>query len=371
MPIVSSPTARRLAPAGSAARAPRPSRCACGTRRASSRRSARSSPRASIGFSRLAASTAPSAAPAPTMVCSSSMNRTTWPSAAAISPSTAFSRSSNSPRYFEPASSEPTSSAHTRRPFSVSGTSPDDDALGEALDDGRLADAGVADQHRVVLRAAAKHLDDAADLVVAADHGVELAGLGARGEVDGELGERAVALLGVLVGDALAAAQVAQRLEQLVLGGALRAQQLAGAAALLGEAEQQVLGGDVLVGERLRLRLGAVEHGAEAEAAAAACDEPAPVARGSFAEVLLGGAAQRRRRRRRGRAAACRRRSRTPAEQGEQQVDRRSARGLPAARARSAAACDGFLGLDGETVEVHGDSRSGSFGRELVRLAAA
>ena len=38
---------------------------------------ARSSPRASIGFSRLAASTAPSAAPAPTMVCSSSMNSTT------------------------------------------------------------------------------------------------------------------------------------------------------------------------------------------------------------------------------------------------------------------------------------------------------
>ena len=35
----------------------------------------RSSPRASCGFSMLAASTAPSAAPAPTMVCSSSMNR--------------------------------------------------------------------------------------------------------------------------------------------------------------------------------------------------------------------------------------------------------------------------------------------------------
>ena len=36
---------------------------------------ARSSPRASIGFSRFAASTAPSAAPAPTIVCSSSMKR--------------------------------------------------------------------------------------------------------------------------------------------------------------------------------------------------------------------------------------------------------------------------------------------------------
>ena len=51
-----------------------------------------------------------------------------------------------------------------------------DDPLGEALDDRRLADAGVADQHRVVLGAAGEHLDDAADLLVAADHRVELAG---------------------------------------------------------------------------------------------------------------------------------------------------------------------------------------------------
>ena len=85
---------------------------------------ARSSPRASIGFSRLAASTAPSAAPAPTIVCSSSRKRTIWPSASCTSFSTAFSRSSNSPRYLEPASSEPMSSAITRRSRRLSGTSP-------------------------------------------------------------------------------------------------------------------------------------------------------------------------------------------------------------------------------------------------------
>ena len=56
-----------------------------------------SSPRASEGFSMLDASIAPSAAPAPTSVCTSSMNRITsrfW----AISFITAFSRSSNCPR---------------------------------------------------------------------------------------------------------------------------------------------------------------------------------------------------------------------------------------------------------------------------------
>ncbi len=84
----------------------------------------RSSPRASIGLSMLAASTAPSAAPAPTIVCNSSMKRTISPAADSISVRTAFSRSSNSPRYFDPASSEPMSSAQTRLPFSPSGTSP-------------------------------------------------------------------------------------------------------------------------------------------------------------------------------------------------------------------------------------------------------
>ena len=62
-----------------------------------------------------------------------------------------------------------------------------DDALGEALDDRRLADAGLADQHRVVLRAAGEDLDDAADLVVAADHRVELAVARGLGEVAAEL----------------------------------------------------------------------------------------------------------------------------------------------------------------------------------------
>ncbi len=85
---------------------------------------ARSSPRASIGLSMFAASTAPSAAPAPTIVCSSSMKRMSSPAAFWISVSTAFSRSSNSPRYFEPASIAPMSSAQTRLPFRPSGTSP-------------------------------------------------------------------------------------------------------------------------------------------------------------------------------------------------------------------------------------------------------
>ena len=50
-----------------------------------------------------------------------------------------------------------------------------DDLLRQALDDRRLADAGLADDHRVVLGAPVEDLHHALDLVVAADHRVELA----------------------------------------------------------------------------------------------------------------------------------------------------------------------------------------------------
>ncbi len=52
------------------------------------------------------------------------MKRITFPSAAVISFRTAFSRSSNSPRYFAPAMSAPRSRASTRFSFNPSGTSP-------------------------------------------------------------------------------------------------------------------------------------------------------------------------------------------------------------------------------------------------------
>ena len=84
----------------------------------------RRSPRASAGLSMLAASTAPSAPPAPTRVCSSSMKRMTLPAAASISLRTVLSRSSNSPRNFVPAMRAPRSSARIRFSLSDSGTSP-------------------------------------------------------------------------------------------------------------------------------------------------------------------------------------------------------------------------------------------------------
>ncbi len=83
-----------------------------------------SSPRASIGFKRFPASMAPSALPAPTMLCISSINSMILPSDFWISFKTAFSLSSNSPRYLAPAMRAPISKAYIVLSFSPSGTSP-------------------------------------------------------------------------------------------------------------------------------------------------------------------------------------------------------------------------------------------------------
>ena len=83
-----------------------------------------SSPLASIGLSIFPASIAPSVLPAPTIVCSSSMNRMILPSLFFTSSSTAFRRSSNSPRYFAPATRAPMSREKIVFSFSPSGTSP-------------------------------------------------------------------------------------------------------------------------------------------------------------------------------------------------------------------------------------------------------
>ena len=83
-----------------------------------------SSPLASMGFKRLPASMDPSVLPAPTIRCSSSMKRMIRPSDFRICSSTAFSLSSNSPRYFAPAIRDPMSSEKTVLFFRPSGTSP-------------------------------------------------------------------------------------------------------------------------------------------------------------------------------------------------------------------------------------------------------
>ena len=86
-----------------------------------------------------------------------------------------------------------------------------DDAQRETLDDGGLADAGLADQHGIVLGPARQHLDGAADFLVAADHRIELAVARRLGQVAGIFLQR---VIGVLGRRAVGGAALAQRLDR-------------------------------------------------------------------------------------------------------------------------------------------------------------
>ena len=180
----------------------------------------RSSPRASAGLSMLEASIAPSAAPAPTTVCSSSMNSTTSPCGLldllehGLQPVLELAAVLGARDQRPEVEGDHALVLERLRDVALH------DALREALDDRGLADARLADQHRVVLGAARQHLHHAAHLVVAADHRVELALARELGEVAAVLLERLVAVLGVRVAHRLVAADLLQHLEQRVTAGA-------------------------------------------------------------------------------------------------------------------------------------------------------
>ena len=134
-----------------------------------------------------------------------------------------------------------------------------DDPLGEALGDGGLADARLADEHGVVLGAPAEDLDDAPDLLVTADDRIELARAGLGREVAAVLLEGGIGALGVLGGDPLAATHALEGLEDRLLAGRVRVEERLRLAAGLGDAEEQMLGRDVVVTETAGLRLGPID----------------------------------------------------------------------------------------------------------------
>ncbi len=223
------------------------------------------------------------------------------------------------------------------------------DALGQALDDGGLADARLADQHGVVLGAAREHLHHAADLLVAPDHGVELAAARHVGEVAAELLERLVLRLCVGVGDAGAAAHRGERLQQRLARGAGLLEGRGGRVALLGrDRQQQMLARDVLVLEILGLAGRRLQHALERVGGPRLA---APGHRGGLGERLLdllGHLA-----RVDAELLEDGRRDAVGLRQERAQQMRRLHGALAAAGGQGHGLGQGFLGLDGELVESH------------------
>jgi hypothetical protein len=103
-------------------------------------------------------------------------------------------------------------------------------------------------------------LDGPADLVVAPDHRVELALLGALGQIDGEFFERLALLLGIRIVDVLPASHGLDRLLDRAFACTRLAQRTAHRAAVLERGEHEQLGGDVLVVALLGELVGLVQQ---------------------------------------------------------------------------------------------------------------
>ena len=122
-----------------------------------------------------------------------------------------------------------------------------DDAAREALDDRRLAHAGLADEHRVVLRAAREHLHRAADFVVATDYRIDLPFARSVREVAPVFLKRLVFVLGILVRHTLRTAHLLECLHELRVRHAEGLHELAARHAAVREREEVMLGAQVFV----------------------------------------------------------------------------------------------------------------------------
>ena len=174
-----------------------------------------------------------------------------------------------------------------------------DDAQGQALDDGGLADAGLTDEDGIVLGAPGQDLDGATDLLVAADDRVDLAVGSRQGQVAGIAIERIIAVFGPGAVGGLALAQLIDGGVQLVGRDARGGQDGLGDAALLSQGLEQALGRDELVAGLFRGLFGGGEDAGgvavEIELAGAALDLGAfgqrgfDVGQGAFGVAAGGG----------------------------------------------------------------------------------
>ncbi len=190
-----------------------------------------------------------------------------FPAASVTSFRTAFRRSSNSPAEFRARDQRAQIEGDHPLVLEILRHVTAHDALRQPLGDRRLADAGLADQHRVVLRPARKDLHHPPDLFIAADDRVELALPRQLGEVAPILLERLVLVLGVGVGHALPSTNLGERLVDAIFRHAEARQQLCRPGVEpIQNAEQQMLGADVLVTHPLRFVLRLLQNLAQAVA---------------------------------------------------------------------------------------------------------
>ena len=134
-----------------------------------------------------------------------------------------------------------------------------DDALRQPFHNGGFADARLADEDGVVFVAPLQDLHGAADFFVAANHRVNLALLGAGGDVNGVFFQRFAFVFGGFVGNGFAAAQLVNDLLQFGFLHARGFQHLAERTGIFTGGEEEQLGGDEFVAVLLRVFVAEVQ----------------------------------------------------------------------------------------------------------------
>ena len=220
----------------------------------------RSSPRASAGLSRLAASTAPSAAPAPTSVCKL-VDEQQDPTVGSLHlVEHGLEPVLELAAVLGPGDQRTEVECDHRTVLERFRDVAAGDPPGQPFGDGGLTDAGFADEYRVVLGPAAEHLHGAPDFLVASDDGIELALARGLGEVPGVLLQRFVLGFGILIGHPRGPAHTLQGRKDSVRRGAHLLEDRRRLAVAPCQRQQQVFGRQVVVAEFRRRLLGPVQQ---------------------------------------------------------------------------------------------------------------
>ena len=143
------------------------------------------------------------------------------------------------------------------------------DLLGQTFHYRRLADARLADQHGIVLRPTRQNLEDPSDLVVAADHWIQVPFFCQRFQVAAVLLQDAIVRLRLWAGDTLPSAGLGEYLKDAIPGHARLMENLRSFSIPFGhDGQKDMLRGDVLVTQQFRLFLGALHQSLDSR-----CDE--------------------------------------------------------------------------------------------------
>ena len=97
---------------------------------------------------------------------------------------------------------------------------PVDDSKCQSFHDGGFSHPGLSDQDGIVFRAAGKDLDHPADFVIPANHRVEFSFAAKLRKIPTVFFQGLIFFLRIRISDPLGAANIHQRAEDLVLGGA-------------------------------------------------------------------------------------------------------------------------------------------------------